>query len=62
MRVSDSLLLVIPLDSHVNDLTVVPIFEWPIDGCSLKFSRNYTRIFLEGGRSGEGAYQFQKNL
>lgn len=54
----------------MNDLTVVIIFEWPIDSCSLKFSRNYTRsffwflffFFLNGGGSGEGAYQFQKTL
>lgn len=56
MRVSDFFLLVIFLEFYVNDLIVVFIFEWFIDGCSLKFFRNYIRIFFEGGRSGEGVY------
>lgn len=50
VEVSDSVLLVIPSESHVNYLTIVPFFfEWPIDNCSLKISRNYTRIFLLKG-------------
>lgn len=39
------------------------VFEWPIDSYSLKFSENYSGIFFFNGEgSGEGAYQFQKNL
>lgn len=53
--------MVIPSEFHVNDLTIVSIFEWPIDSCILKFSRNYTRLFFffffkEVG-VGKGAYQ-----
>lgn len=48
VEVSDPLLMVIPSELHMNDLTMVPIIEWPIDSCRLKFSRNYKGFFKMG--------------